>query len=473
MLSKLKQGHWPIFILGSLASMANLYLPIFLARVLTPEQMGTYKIFFLHMAAIPYLFLAGGPLHSVYYWVGKDEDYRKKYIQQAYLLGFGLSVLILILGLPLTSPLSQLIKINENQVSLLLLGSFLSVPTGFYGHAKIALGSTAKGSLFDASFELAKVCAFIYMAMRIKDISHIFMVFCLVFGLKFFITLILKLKDDLLVFRPEWDKLKEIFRYCLPISLAGLATFFVDKMDQFVLAGNLSNEQFAFYSMGCLMIPPLYTLEMSVTSVLIPKLAQAYSQKSGAAKVFFKNAVSNIGFLLIPSCFGLFLFANPIINLLYTDKFSESAVYLKIFSLTYLIMCIPYDAVPRATGNTKWILRLTLAIGSMSLMGVLIASNYLGAPETLAVAIFFKLAQRLTGLFYSAKILETSWYRLLPIKSIMAYTTTSILLSLLCLTLRDIISNDLLWLSYCAPSFALLYLGTLYFPYRKGFFNEI
>ena len=56
MLSKLKQGHWPLFLMSTFSSVASLFMPIILVRILTPENMGLYKIYFLYLSILPFLF---------------------------------------------------------------------------------------------------------------------------------------------------------------------------------------------------------------------------------------------------------------------------------------------------------------------------------------------------------------------------------------------------------------------------------
>src|SRR5690606_3700356 len=112
-------------------------------------------------------------------------------------------------------------------------------------------------------------------------------------------------------------KIFEIFKYCSPIALSGLLGFFVDKIDMLILSGRLIPSEFAFYSMGCLAIPPLYVLEMSVNKVLIPKLSESFTKKENILSVhYFNKAISDIAFLIIPSSIGLYFFADAIIELL-------------------------------------------------------------------------------------------------------------------------------------------------------------
>lgn len=459
MLGRLSKEHWPIFLLGSFSSLANLYLPIYLARVLEPSEMGLYKVFFLYMGAIPFLFLTGGPLHSVYYWAGREKSQRSRYLQQSFALAFGLSFLILILGLPLRGLIAQTIKLNSNHVALMLLGAFLTVPADFYTQTKIALGSPFKGSFYDAAFEIAKVSALVFIAWSTKNVEAIFLAFCAVFGVKLVLSIALKAKDGILKSDFGLEKAREIFRYCLPISLAGLASFFVDKMDQILLAARLSQEDFAFYSMGCLMIPPLYMLENAVVSVLVPKLAKAWTEENHEGLKHFRKAAGHNAFLMIPSFFGLALFADPIIEILYTEKFSQAAEYFKIFAFTYLILIIPHDAVPRATGKTKWIFKMALATGAASLLGVVFAASYWHPAAALGTAMFFKFASRAAGLAYSASIMRWKIRHCLPWKDIAGYFLVSVSLAGLCLISEDMFSSETTWFLFCAPVFAAIYLA--------------
>lgn len=472
MLAKLKSGHWPIFLMSSFSSIANLYLPIFLARVLAPEEMGVYKVFFLYLGAIPFIFLTGGPLHSVYYWVGKEKADRNEYMQQSFTLALLLSSLILFAGFPLKGIIAGFTNLKAEYISLMLLSAFFTVPAGYYAHAKIALGSTVGGSLYDTFFEVSKVVSFIAIAYLTKDIGYIFLSFCLIFGLKFFISIVLKIKENLISFTLNPTKLKEIFSYCLPISLAGLVTFFVDKMDHFVLAAQLPSDQFAFYSMGCLLIPPLYMLEMSVASVLIPKLSKGWIEKSEDSLEHYRKAISDVAFLMVPAFFGLWIFADPIVKLLYTDKFIQAGDYLKLFSLSYLILIIPYDAVPRATGRTQWVFKLTLAIGVFSLIGVLIASKYFGAVETLLTALAFKFAARLGGLIYSANIMNWPLLATIPWKKMSYFFGVSLTLGIASYLLKEEFSGEMAWFFGCAPAFAVLYLLFIWLPQKKGFLHD-
>lgn len=74
--TKLSHNHWPIFIVGNINSLLNLFLPLFLVRIFTPEEMGLYKIFFLYVALIPFFTMTSGLLTSFYYWSGFKKEFH-------------------------------------------------------------------------------------------------------------------------------------------------------------------------------------------------------------------------------------------------------------------------------------------------------------------------------------------------------------------------------------------------------------
>src|SRR5690606_22364487 len=121
MIKKLSQGHWPYFILNSISSMGNIFLPLILVRLLRPEEVGQYKLFYLYLLALPFIFMTGGPGHSVFYWVGKSADERRQTLNATWLWTLGLSAMILLVGWPLRSFFAEYSGLELTHVSALLL----------------------------------------------------------------------------------------------------------------------------------------------------------------------------------------------------------------------------------------------------------------------------------------------------------------------------------------------------------------
>jgi O-antigen/teichoic acid export membrane protein len=448
--------------------MANLFLPIILVRILAPSDIGLYKIFFLHLSAIPFILMSGGPINSVYYWVGKPKPDRERLIQSAWLLSVLLSSLVFVIGLPALYFISKHLGFPIEYTILMLVCGFLWCPGSYFSETHIANGKTAFGALFSAGFEIIKVIGFILLAYYLGDISYIFMAFTVILTLKFSITMIVGLKQKTIGFTISKEHLKIVWKYCLPISASGTLGFFVDKIDQLLLASFLTSTEFAFYSMGCLIVPPLIMIDMSVQKVLIPKLAKNFEENNfSIAAEFFKKAISDIAFLIIPAVFGLAYFATPITTLLYTEQYIDSVPFLQVFAISYILYCIPHDAVPRATGHTGWIFKIYMAVTPISLISVYLAASYSTALTTLIVAIVVKFIPKIAGLAYSRKIMDWTWYEMFPIKRILSFCFLSGSLCVASEAVKPLFTSNVKWFLVCAPIFAIIYLSTTIYTIKR------
>lgn len=468
MINKLKEGHWPIFLLSSMSSMANLFLPIILVRILAPSQIGTYKIFFLYLSAIPFFLLSGGPINSVYYWIGKPENESKKYIQASWLLSTGLSSVIFILGLPFIFLISTHLNFPIEYTVLMLICSFFWCPSSHYAETHIARGQTVNGALFSSGFEIIKVITFISLAYFYKNVYFLFFSFAIILALKFLVTLIVGLKQETISFEINKKYLKSVWVYCLPISAAGALGFIVDKIDQLILASYLQSQEFAFYTMGCLVVPPLIMIDISVQKVLIPNLSKNYAARNLIlAGEQFKKSISDISFLIIPAIAGLYFFATPITTLLYTEQYIDSVPFLRVFAFSYLLFCIPHDAVPRATGNTGWIFKIYLIITPISLITVYFFATNFDALTTLIAALTIKFIPKIAGILYSKKIMSWKLNEMIPYKRVFSYTFLSALLCFLSQSVKAYFHSELNWFFVCAPSFAIIYLSSTVFFIKR------
>ena len=469
MLQKLKSGHWPIFLLSSVSSVGNLFLPIILVRLLTPEDIGIYKIFFLHLSAIPFLVLAGGPIHSVFFWVGREQEERERSLNATLVLTLLLSALVLLLGFPFREEISSHFDVPLKYVSILLISGFLSAPAGHFTESTIAMGKSALGSLIDTLYELCKAGGIIFVAWKFRSLDALFYYFGTILLLKFILTNILNRQINKISLKTDREHLEKVFFYCLPISLSGCLGFFVDKIDLLLLSSHLDNTSFAFYSMGCLVVPPLYLLEMSVQKVLIPKLSKSYvTHDWNLASESFRNAIRDVAFLIIPSIFGLIVFATPIVRMLYTDQYLDSVPYLQIFAFTYLLLMLPHDSVARATGRTKWILKIYILITPISLLGAFLAAKFYGAKGVLIVTILIKFIPKFLGLKLSKELMHWNWKDMFPIRQLLIYGGICSALSVACLLCRDLFEKDIQWFLVCGSAFAIIYLGTVFVLMKRG-----
>ncbi|MBC7713432.1 MAG: oligosaccharide flippase family protein [Rhizobacter sp.] len=458
-LHKLKEGHWPVYLISMVSAITNLFLPVALVRILDPVDIGIYKIFFLYAQSITFLSLTGGPLYSVYYWIGKKEN-ASMYIEHAWVLSFVLSIVSAAVGLLFSRPLSHVISITETQTILLLLSAITAAPASFYGEYLIAKGKRINGSLFNSGFEILKGVIIVGLVYVTKHINAAFIGFTVLFLVKLLLAASLGKKEKVLTFNIKKERLMEVWKYCAPISIAGVLSFFLEKVDMILLSSQLSPQSFAFYSMGCLGIPPLYILEMSIQKVLVPALSISYHAGDKLSMVqHYRKAQSDIAYLMIPAVFGLIIFNRPIIEILFTSQYMDSAVYLKVFAITYLAYIIPHDAIPRATGQTGWVLKMYCILTPLSLLVVYVCAGQWGAMGALISSMVFFYLPKIPGLIYSSRITGYGAKDLIAWRGLGLFTAINAVLTVGTYAGRHFFTTEKMWFLVLAPIYAALYLG--------------
>jgi O-antigen/teichoic acid export membrane protein len=401
--------------------------------MLTNLRSGVWQIF---------LVMAGGPIHSVFYWVGKGSEERKKFINATWVLTLLLSSTVLLIGFPIENEIAGQIDLPYKYVFILLLTVFFTCPSGHFTETSIALGKSDLGSVFDTLSEVTKAARFIFTSWKFRNLENLFLFFAYILSLKLVVSIFLNHKYNEVGLQADKQAIKQVFIYCLPISLSSCLSFFVEKSDLLLL---------------------------SVQKVMIPSLSKNYISKDwNAAGEIFRKAISDIRRLFIPSIFGLIIFATPIVKILYTKQYLKSAIYLQLFSFSYLILMLPHDSVARATGNMNWVLKVYLLVTPIASLGAAMAAKYVGVKGVLIVTILVKFIPKFLDLRLSKELMNWQWKEMFPVKKLGIYLGICSLLSLTCIVLKGFFLSDVQWFLVCGTSFAIIYLGIVYTLFQQG-----
>lgn len=451
-------SHWPLSIVSSSTSLINLLLPIVLVRILPQESVGDYKIFFLYLSLVPAFAMIAGLVSNVPFWAGQ-KNYSTERLKASFQLVLASSVIFTLLGFAANSWIAHAFNWSLFQANLFAIAIFGSVGHQFIEDCLISKGRIWASAFFSASFEVAKALLLVFAAWHWNSTSAVFASFGFIMACKVLIAIVLGIKNDFLSLSINQKDLLNVARKAAPVSLAAVFSIFIDRADQFVLSNSLSAAQFAIYSLGCLVVPPLLSLETSIMRVSIPQIAAALSSgNSKQAARLHSYAVEQLALLIVPASIGLMIFAEPIVTLLFTPLYIEASGYLRVYALSYLILILPFDASARAIGNTPWIFRSFIFFSLVCVLAAFAGAYSGGAYAALAATIFAKTLMRLWGLRFSKHTLKASFSELLPLGSLLKEALLIAAISLLVLALRPLFSSSVLWLVVCGSLFVALYL---------------
>lgn len=438
-------------------------LPIFLVRLFSQEAVGDYKIFFLYLSLAPAFALSAGLLSNVPFWSGRRED-SDATLRASFQLVLATAFIGTLLALLLTPSLQHAFDWTSTEASLFALAVFGTVSHQFIEDCLIARGKIWISAVFGGSFEIVRSLALIFAAWYWHSTAALFACYTLIITVKVLVAIFLGLQSNLFSFAIDWGKVAIVARRALPISLAALFAVFIDRADQFVLSNFLTVNDFATYSLGCLVLPPLLALEISIMRVCIPRIATALAEdKRESAARAHSYAIEQLALLLIPASAGLVVFAEPIIVLLFTEQYRSAAGYLQLFAFSYLLMVLPFDACARALGDSRWLFRSFILFSTLCLCSAVIGAWAWGAFGALAAALISKLLMRLYGIRYAHRTLQRSYRELLPIPGLVTELILVLALSLFCLLIKPLFASTLTWFVLGGSAFAIIYLPVALF----------
>lgn len=437
MQSKPPESHWPLTLLLGLSSLFNLFLPLILVRLLTPDQVGIYKLFFLYSVTGPWILFASGFAKGIYFWGAhwnSDRDSRFHSFSAAwsYQLCWSLGVLIIGFALfPLLKYVPTFLFADPTYVALLVICVAVSIPATFYEECRIARGENKTAGFYAAFWDILRTASLLIAGFYFKSILAVISAFVIVMSLRLLTSSYLVITHGFAKFSLKQNpQAQAVWNYAIPLSGAAALAVLFSYGDQFILGYYLSAPDFALYSLGCLSVPPLFIFEQSVNKVMLPHLTKAMSQNLSTAWKNVRFAIMDLGLWLIPAAIGLFFFAGPITRLLFTAQYPETEQFLKMYSFFYLFFIIPYDAWERAQGRSSWVLKTTAVFAAFSLICTWVGAKFYNAYVALTAYLFWQFALRVYSLFTMKNRLGWDLHKTLPIHFLVRTFSVSIALGL-------------------------------------------
>ncbi|MEO8209289.1 MAG: polysaccharide biosynthesis C-terminal domain-containing protein [bacterium] len=129
----------------------------------------------------------------------------------------------------------------------------------------------------------------------------------------------------------NFEKIKFILKLSFPLGLAVVFNFLYDKIDIILISRLTDFNGAAFYNVGYGIFK---TSTIAFSFLFLTGLTRIsfISKNKHAVRLFFRKYSLVLFYICIFLSFLLFFGAEPIINLIYTDKFTESVIIVKVLS---------------------------------------------------------------------------------------------------------------------------------------------
>lgn len=404
------------------AYLIALAIPIALVRLLDAAAFGSYKQIFLIYGTL-FLILQFGMAESLYYFLPDARERRGAYIAQT-LVFLGASGAAAAVALLLAAPAIAAAFDNPRLAGLLpiaglfVLGMMLSYPLEMILIIERRGGWAA---LAYVGSETAKAAAVILPVLWSGDLAW------LLWGLAAFAALRVGVMAAYL-YRSglvgaaaggrsalDWSLFRRQWAYAFPFGLAGCALLLQTSLDQYVVAARFDAATFALYAVGLFQIPIVELVGTVTASTFMVELARRRREgASEAALRLWHRVTGSLAWLAFPIfAFGWTL-AEPLITLLFTAQYRQSAPIFRVALTAVLLAPFLTDAVLRVHGDTARILSVGLTRLAVTAAAILPALALGGLPGAAAAGLLGHLVAKLLMLRQAGRHLAIGWSRLLP-----------------------------------------------------------
>lgn len=177
----------------------------------------------------------------------------------------------------------------------------------------------------------------------------------------------------------SWQRLKRLLSFGWKMLASSLLDTFYNNIRSLIIGKMYSSSDLAYYDQGKKFPNVIVTnINTSIDSVLLPTMANAQDDRKHV-KSMTRRAIKTSTYIMAPLMMGLAFCAEPIVQLVLTEKWLPCVPFLRIFCITYMFYPIHtanLNAI-KALGRSDLFLRLEIVKKVVGLM-LLLSTMWFG-----------------------------------------------------------------------------------------------
>lgn len=418
-----RTDHIAVYIaVGKIVAMVlGFVTPLFLTRFLTKGDYGIYSQFNT-------VFLFGGSIFGMgiqsnlyfFYPSAKSEQEKSLLITNTFILQTLTTTIGLLLLL--TTPVSNWLlgdKELHQFIIIIVLTTWFYVPTRILDPL-FTLRKDGKASMmFPAIETIGKVLLIVVSALVFKNIHSILWAVCL-FQLGCFIYARIYSRQSGMSFRyykSDWTMIRKILAYSFPFGFAVILNTLLSRLDKLICISYLTTEQYAIYSLAFFGIPGVMQVYDALCQVNVMDMSKAYhdNNRERILSLYRSFVLKTLSFSL-PLILVVFVFAKPIVVLLFTDKYLEAVPFFQVYILTFIVAMLGAGTILRAINKTRMSLKAYAISAVFFIPTLYILIRQIGIWGAMGGALIGNMLPRFIQIMMEMKQMRCSLKEYFPIK---------------------------------------------------------
>jgi O-antigen/teichoic acid export membrane protein len=446
---------------GRLVSAALTFaLPLMLARLLTPDEFGTYKQFFLIASTLQ---MTGqlGLTQSLLYFMPRGGKERGAYISQTFLSLAALGAVFggaMWLGAPLVGR-----WLGDGTLAS------LRTPLAVYGGLMLCAASLESAIMSEGRIGKTAVAYVLTDGVR---------AFALVLGAKYggpaglfwaaAATSALRVGGLFAIVlarivpfaRPRAGLFKAQLAYALPF--AGACYLYVAQryFSQYAVSASFDAATFALFAVASFHMPMVDIVFTPLSDVMIVHIGKAqHGGQPRAAWAAWNDAVQRLSAILFPAAVCAWLFGPTLLPLLFTHKYDASVPLFMLATLEIPLWIWPLDALFRAAGDTRFLFAFYCARLVMTAALVIGGIHAFGLSGAIGGGIVSEALARVGMMARGRRFLGVTWARLVDWAALGRTTAAAAVACAPAYAMRMLVDHGIAGVLAGAVVYGAVYLG--------------
>ena len=345
-------------------SLVQLITPIALVRMLSQTEFGEFRVFWL-IANTATLILPLGMARSLLYFMPKStEEERGRYISQTsvFFLGIatGVAGFLAVGTYWLAEPIVDLTEPEWVLVAFMFLW-VASSPVRYVANADQNVVWQAWATI---AIALLRGVVVVGTAVYFKDIQAVFLGLLAWCTVQFLIlAYYVWSRHGRTMVWPSFSGLGQQVAFAAPFGLSQTLSGARRSVAQWIVVFLFSPAALAVFAIGSSFNAVLKLVRGSLGNVLLPKISKSHAAGDTERAVRLNNRGNvAISVLVTPILCWLWVYAEPVISLMYTNSYVAAVPVLRVYLVMMLVMSIELGSVLMVLKQGRFVLTVSMFV---------------------------------------------------------------------------------------------------------------
>jgi len=389
-------------------------LPLVLARLLTPEEFGTYKQFFL-IASTLQMTCQLGLTQSLLYFLPRGGKERGAYVAQTF---SSLAVLGALFGglLWLVTPILGR-WLGDGSLTT------LRAPLAIFGGLMLTAAPLESAILGSNRIGVAAItyvlsdgvrAAALVIGAKYGGPAGLFWAAAFTAGLRVAAIVLVVVTRIVPWQRPHWPHYKAQLAYSL--GYAGAVYLYVAQryFSQYAVSASFDAATFALFAVASFHMPVVDIVFAPLSEVMIVHIGKAlHSSRPHDVWAAWNDTVQKLASILWPAAACAWLFGPTLLPLLFTHKYEGSVPLFMLVTVEMPLWILPVDPLLRAAGETRFMFALNFARIVVTAGLVLAGIHFFGLFGAIGGGIISEALARVAMIARGRRFLGVGWSRVI------------------------------------------------------------